>query len=129
LLWLNDRVGGIVSVTVQVDHGESNRPVLLIGDAELRHWSSRETEEYLANNLDEERAGCYYLGKRTFIDLECSGADSYVYRANKCPPRDRPRYKGDAANQWSQARLTPSTGSEPARRIEYGGYSYGHHAC
>jgi hypothetical protein len=33
LLWLNDRVGGIVSVTVQVDHGESNSRVLLIGDA------------------------------------------------------------------------------------------------
>jgi hypothetical protein len=83
LLWLNDRVGGIVSVTVQVDHGESNGRVLLIGDAELRHWSSRETEEYLADNLDEERAGCYYLGKRTLIDLECFEGDSYVYRANK----------------------------------------------
>ena len=71
LLWLNDRVGGIVSVTVQVGHGESNGRVLLIGDAELRHWSSRETEEYLANNLDEEKAGCYYLGKRTRIDLAC----------------------------------------------------------
>jgi hypothetical protein len=82
LLWLNDRVGGIVSVTVQVDHGESTGRVLLIGDAELRHWSSRETDEYLANNLDEERAGRYYLGNRTVIDVECFEADSYVYRAN-----------------------------------------------
>ncbi len=57
-----------------VDHGESNGPALLIGDAELRHWSSRETEEYLANSLDEEKAGCYYLGKRTLIDLESNAS-------------------------------------------------------
>ena len=42
-----------------------------------------ETEKYLANNLDEQRAGCYYLGKRILIDLESFEADSYIYRANK----------------------------------------------
>jgi len=82
LLWLNDRVGGTVSVTVQVQHGECRRRVLLIGDSELRHWSNRETDEYVAANLDEDRAGCYYLGRRTLIDLERFEAASYTYRAN-----------------------------------------------
>jgi hypothetical protein len=82
LLWLNDRVGAIVSVTVEVGSGGPVAAALLIGDAELRHWSQRETSEYVAAQMDDEMAGRYYLGDRTVLDLACFAAGSHLYRAN-----------------------------------------------
>jgi hypothetical protein len=82
LLWLNDRVCAIVSITVEVGGEGPAAAALLIGDAELRHWSNRETSEYVAAQKDDEAAGRYYLGDRTVLDLACFVAGSHVYRAN-----------------------------------------------
>jgi hypothetical protein len=82
LLWLNDRVCAIVSITVEVGGEGPAAAALLIGDAELRHWSNRETSEYVAAQMDDEGAGRYYLGDRTVLDLACFAAGSHVYRAN-----------------------------------------------
>lgn len=82
LLWLNDRVGAIVSITLEVGSGGLGAAALSIGDAELRHWSDRETSEYVAAQMDDEAAGRYYLGPRTVLNLGSFVAGSHVYRAN-----------------------------------------------
>jgi hypothetical protein len=82
LLWLNDRVGAIVSITVEVGSGGPGDAALLIGDAELRHWSHRETSEYVAAQMDDERASRYYVGGRTVLDRSCFAAGSHRYHAN-----------------------------------------------
>lgn len=82
LLWLNDRIGSIVSVTVGRADDAPTSPVLLIGDTELQHWSDGETPEYVAGQMDEHRAGLYRLGRRTRINLGRLASDSNRCRAN-----------------------------------------------
>ena len=82
LLWLNDRLGSIVSVTLGMAGDAQTAPVLLVGDSELQHWSEGETPEYLADQIGEHRAGSYRLGSRTLINLGSLAADSYRCRAN-----------------------------------------------
>lgn len=82
LLWLNDRCGTIVSVAVGMAGEPPTASVLHIGDSELQHWSERETPEYVANQMDDGRAGSYRLGKRTLINLGQLAEDSYRCRAN-----------------------------------------------
>jgi hypothetical protein len=82
LLWLNDRVGAIVSIGVEVGGGGPGSAALSIGDAKLRHWSNRETHDYVAAQKVDEGAGRYYLGERTVLDLACFAAGSHLYRAN-----------------------------------------------
>ena len=82
LLWLNDRVGAIVSIGLEVGSGGPGAAALLIGDAELRHWSDRETSEYVAAQMDDEAAGRYYLGPRTVLNLGSFVEGSHLYRAN-----------------------------------------------
>jgi len=69
-------------VSLEVHHGGSKAIALLIGDAELTHWSSGETHEYVANQMAEENVGRYYLGKKILLDLECVAADAHECRAN-----------------------------------------------
>jgi hypothetical protein len=83
LLWLNDRCGSIVSVTVGVADDAPTGAVLLIGDSELHHWSEGETPEYVAGQMDELRPGSYRLGRRTLINLEQPADKSCRCRANR----------------------------------------------
>lgn len=48
LLWLNDRCGSIVSITVAMADAPPTQAVLLVGDSELHHWTEGETPEYVA---------------------------------------------------------------------------------
>lgn len=81
MLWLNDRLGSIVSARVALRDGPPASPVLAIGDSELHHWTDGETPEYLAHQLEEHSAGSYRLGSKILINLEPLAADT-VYRAN-----------------------------------------------
>jgi hypothetical protein len=82
LLWLNDRVGGIVSITLDMGGPWPNGVALAIGDAQIRHWSERETSEYVAAQMGDEAAGRYYLGERTVLNLASVAAGSHGFRAN-----------------------------------------------
>lgn len=82
LLWLNDRCGSIVSVTVGMAGEAPTAPVLLLGDSELQHWSEGETPEYVAGQMDEHRPGSYRLGRRTLLNLTQRAEDSRRCRAN-----------------------------------------------
>lgn len=82
LLWLNDRCGSIVSITVGPAGGPPTAAVIVIGDSELHHWSEYETPEYVAGQMDESRAGSYRVGRRTLLNLEALAESSCRCRAN-----------------------------------------------
>lgn len=71
LLWLNDRCGRAVRVSVQLGKGaalESSTPPVLMAQGELRHWREANPSGLAADEGDEEITGLYGIGDSAFLD-------------------------------------------------------------
>lgn len=70
LLWLNDRVGKSVHVSVLLERGDRNI-VVVNGEGTLQHWRSVTPQRLPADDL----AGWYVAGKTRFDLTELGGAE------------------------------------------------------
>jgi hypothetical protein len=80
LLWLNDRLGRAVRVSVQLGKGaglENSTPPVLMTQGELRHWREANPSGLAADEGDEEITGLYGIGDGAFLDAtELTGAST-----------------------------------------------------